>query len=372
MSNSYANRNTEIQARFAADFAEANQRSEDAFLKQVSLNGNLNNFSQNAWDGWKNQMIQTGKGRFHTVHDANDHLNLILRGSDSKFWQSSVFKNEMWQDWFSPINLSHGQLSNIAEDFFVERFGKDGQVVLFVRGIDGHLWDFWSNPETIRSQPWNFNRLPMRTDADFFAIERAYGGLEAFAIGLDNSVWHSWTMDYSHDEWSQWESLKGCAARELFLANNSEKYPELLVCDPSGQLWTIRHHKDGWHNWTCLGNNILSDAMSVQNSTGGMTVYAVGYDRKLYRISRDALNADWNEWECLGGVFNQLAGVVRTKEGAEVVGMIGVNHQLWILNADGEMVSMGGVLQDARIDNSGSAIIAVGCGFDGTLYSRNL
>ncbi len=262
-------------------------------LKAVDMSENMNRFNVHTWEGWTAQSIYARDRQFCTVHDAEGCLNLILRGRENKFWHSADCKDALWDNWYTPGNLSAAQNESVSGRFFAGRFGRDGQVVLFVQGIDGRIWDFWSTPREIRTQPWTFKPLDMSTDSEFFAIERRYGGLEAFTIGLDGSIWHSWTMDYDNDQWSSWESLGGAGGYGLYLSNNSEGYPELLVCDPTGALWTIRHYTNGWHDWTRLGNAVRGRCASVQNADGGMDVYGLGYDRKLYRIRRPTLNGKW-------------------------------------------------------------------------------
>lgn len=341
-------------------------------LKPLRLSGNMDSYNTSLWTGWTDQKI-VAVGPFCTVRDASNNVSIVLRGTDNKFWHSHQHSNMLWHNWYTPNNLTKKRNTDMTGRFFAGRFGKGGQVVLLVHGADGHLWDYWSSPETINRLPWTFNCLPMCTDSEFFALERHYGGLEAFVIGLDNCVWHSWTKDYDDDTWSQWESLGGCAAGGLYLNNNSEKYPELLICDPRGALWTIRHYQNGWHDWTCLGNSLRGRCRNVPNATGGMDVYGVGYDQKLYRIARKTLDGGWGDWECLGGMFNCLVGAVVQGDGKTNVCLIGVDHRLWRLEESGSYADLGGHLQYACLetDRDGNAV-AVGSGYNGNLYCRKV
>ncbi|MDO4864918.1 MAG: hypothetical protein Q4C10_00040 [Clostridia bacterium] len=377
MKSQYFDRTAEIAARFQAAQPPAEPSViaplAEQPLKAVSLSDNMNRFNADSWTGWTAQNISARARQYCTVRDANGKLNLLLRGRENKFWQSSACKNALWTDWYSPNNLTTTQNDSTSGRFFAARFGKDGQVVLFVQGIDGRLWDFWSSPDSIRTQPWSFKPLDMYTDSEFFAIERHYGGLEVFAIGLDGSIWHSWTMDYDNDLWSQWESIGGVGSYGLCLSNNSEGYPELLVCDPAGALWTIRHYTNGWHDWTRLGNVVRGRCASVQNAGGGMDVYALGYDRKLYRITRPTLNGEWAEWECLGGQFNRLVNALKLPGGALKVGLIGIDHRLWRLNGKGGFDDLGGSLDFACMDeDSDGGAIVIGNSFDARIYCRSI
>ncbi len=376
MGNRFVDRSAEISGRFATPECITDPLHIKPLpnhpLKPLRLSGNMDSYSLSLWEGWVDQKI-VSVGRFCTIRDANNNLNIVLRGEGNKFWQASQNKNLLWHNWYTPNNLTQKQNTDVTGDFFAGRFGKDGQIVLIVHGADGHLWDYWSSPDTINSEPWTFNRLAMCTDSEFFALERHYGGLEAFAVGLDGNVWHSWTKDYDNDEWSQWESLGGCAAHGLYLSNNSEKYPELLICDPKGALWTIRHYKNGWHDWKCLGNSMIGRCCNIMNATGGMDIYGLGFDHKLYRISRETLEGEWGEWECLDGMFNSLVGVVTQANGKNTVCLIGVDHRLWRLEEDGNFSDLGGHLEYACLDtdSDGNAVVVGSC-YNGNLFCRKV
>ena len=376
MLDRYADRTAEILQRFEVaqgpDKPVSAEPLPEQALRLMKLNDNMTHFGVDLWSGWTNQKIPVGEGGFCAIRDADDRLNVLMQGRENRFWQSANCQKALWSDWFTPNNLSSSQYDSMTGKFFAARFGGDGQLVIFVQGIDGYLWDFWSSPNSLRTKPWSFKRLEMCTSSEFFAIERCYGGLEVFAIGLDGSVWHSWTMDYDNDKWSQWESIGGVASQGLYLNNNTEGYPELLVCDPSGSLWTIRHYTNGWHDWKRLGNAMSGRCVNVPNAGGGMDVYGIGLDQKLYRISRPTLDGEWGQWECLGGQFKELVDAVLL-EGMLHLCLIGIDHRLWRLNKSGSFDDLGGSLSHACLGvNTDGDVLAIGCGFDAYLYCRKI
>lgn len=377
MSQPFFSRTKEIHDQFvhpeSSACSEGIESVEGQPMKPMQLNGSMDCFGADVWNGWTDQKIRALEHQLCTVQDADNHLNIILRGTNNKFWQSSQCKDMLWSEWYTPGNLTLKQNANMTGRFFASRFGKDGQVVLFALGADGNLWDYWSSPSTIHSQPWIFKRLPMCAEPEFFALERHYGGVEVFAIGLDNRVWHSWTKNYDNDEWSQWESLGGWVSTGLFLNNNSEGYPELLANDPENAVWTIRHGRNGWCEWVKLGNAIRGCCGSAINAEGGMDVYGVGFDRKLYRITRPTLDGPWGQWECLGGMFNGLVGVATDEDCQPKVCMIGADRRLWMLKMDGAFEDMGGSLGFACVNtNLDGGVVVVGCGHDGNVFCRKV
>lgn len=347
-------------------------RTLDLQLKPVDLSGNLDSYGNQVWKDWNDQHIRALGNQCCSVKDTGNRLNLILRGTNNKLWQAIEDEGPTWTKWHSPSNLSQQQNANIAS-FFAARFGRDGQIVLFCRGTDNSIWEFWSDRDGISQDIWTFKSRNVCTDRDIFAIERHYGGLEAFIIGLDNQIWHSWTMDYDHDDWSQWESLGGYGASGLYLLNNSEQYPELFVKDPNNKLWHIRHYRNGWHNWGELGGPLTGKVSATTNSEGGIDVYGIGFDRKLYRASRPGLDSDWQPWQCCGGAFSELAGAAQDANGSAKICAIGIDRRLWKYDSKTGFVDCGGCLASVHLNaNQNGNVIAIGAAFDGNIFTRSI
>jgi len=341
-------------------------------LSPMSLNANLSCFNNTVWEHWADQKIRAIGLQICCVKDSANYPNIILRGTNNKLWQAPKNTDLSWTQWHWPINLSQQQNANIMS-FFAARFGGNGQIVLFVRGADNSIWEHWASRENISSDDWVFESRKVCTDRDFFAIERHYGGLEAFLIGFDNQVWHSWTMDYDQDKWSQWESLGGCVAGGLYLQNNSEKYPELFAKDPMNMLWHIRHYRNGWHDWKKIGGPVSGNVSAAINTNGGLDVYCIGYDRKIYRISRPELNSEWEPCECLGGNFSEMVGVEKDNNGKNKLCAIGIDQRLWEVDEENGFADRGGCLASARITTDADGrVIVIGIALDGNVFARYL
>src|SRR6266702_3205378 len=105
-------------------------------------------------------------------------------------WQ--VAPNGTWSNWASLGTPTKGSLSAP----FVRK-NDDGRLEVFTIGSDGALWHIW---QTTTGGAWgNWGTLGTPSSSvnalgDPFVAENDDGRLEAFSVGSDDALWHTWQV----------------------------------------------------------------------------------------------------------------------------------------------------------------------------------
>jgi hypothetical protein len=77
------------------------------------------------------------------------------------------------------------------------RKNQDGQLEVFWIGADGALWHIWQITPGGSWGTWNSLGTPtssIQAQGDPFVAENADGRLEAFVVGSDWTLWHTWQV----------------------------------------------------------------------------------------------------------------------------------------------------------------------------------
>lgn len=124
------------------------------------------------------------------------------------------------------------------------------------------------------------------------------GGL--FAIGTDGAAW-TWGNDYQH---LGWRSLGGTSLQSVVSTWNPAGGGALFAIDSDGHLMHAWEQSQGWR-WTDLSDGTETPApiplpvMSVvatQNPTGGLAVFAIGGDGRIWHAWQDYPAGPWVGW----------------------------------------------------------------------------
>ncbi len=105
-------------------------------------------------------------------------------------WQ--VEPNGTWSNWASLGTPTTGDLSGPSV-----RKNDDGRLEVFTIGSDGALWHIWQTTTGGTWGTWSSLGTPsgsVNLFGDPFVAENDDGRLEAFAVGSDGALWHTWQV----------------------------------------------------------------------------------------------------------------------------------------------------------------------------------
>ena len=125
----------------------------------------------------------------------------------------------------------------------------------------------------------------------------AGGGLEIFARGTDNALWHNWQTP---NGWSGWESLGGDLRGGPTVAIHGGGGLEVFSRAGDGALWHIYQTSSGWSPWSSLGGNIIGSPTVAVNHDKRLEVFAQSPDGQLWHIYQEPSLLSWAGWEPLG------------------------------------------------------------------------
>lgn len=154
----------------------------------------------------------------------------------------------------------------------------------------------------------------------FAVVDNADGRLEAFMIGSDGALYHTWETA-SNGSWvGSWSSLGGNWPGGIAVARNADGKLEVFARGTTGYLYYIEQTSagGGWQSgWTSLGGNWPSDPAIGMNSDGRLEIFirgTTGYIYHRWQTSPDgAWSSNWNElstqtWQGTPQAINNAAG----------------------------------------------------------------
>lgn len=183
------------------------------------------------------------------------------------------------------------------------------RVTVFARGVTFEGWTL--RQAAVGSSSWTgWKSLGGTLDAGIAAGKNSDGRLEAFSIGTDGSMHHTWeTCTGGCDTWSGWYGLgTGKWTRTPVVARNSngslEVFAVKLATDTTYN--NAPHHisqLDGWGGWSSLDGQTRVGRPAVGvNSDGRLELFVRGDDRKLYNKWQTAVNSlSWGAYSAMGG-----------------------------------------------------------------------
>ncbi len=93
------------------------------------------------------------------------------------------------------------------------------------------------------------------------AVVRGEHGVDLFAKGMDNAIWHKW---WDGRNWSDWESLHGVhlillLVYPLWSANRLD----VFATDANRAVWHKWWDGNAWSDWENLGGTVSSAPAAV-------------------------------------------------------------------------------------------------------------
>ncbi|RWQ48999.1 hypothetical protein [Mesorhizobium sp.] len=194
-----------------------------------------------------------------------------------------------------------------------------GGLEVFARGRDNALWHKWQTPDGWSD--WTSLGGDLRGGP---AVARhAGGGLEVFSVASDGAVWHIWQ---TANGWSGWASLGGHLVGSPSVGMNYDKRLEVFARSPDGQLWHI-WQKASFTEWTgwapmgvqCTGNPAVGGLDGRNLTNGALCVFVVGPDRTLqFAHQQGAASSErWSAFKNIAGPITTDVSIGRSIDGRQ-------------------------------------------------------
>lgn len=119
------------------------------------------------------------------------------------------------------------------------------------------------------------------------------GGLEVFARGTDNALWHKWQAPGG---WSDWHSLGGNLRGGPTVAIHAGGGLEVFSVASDGALWHIWQEAHGWSQWSSLGGGLIGSPTVAVNHDKRLEVFAQSPDGRLWHIWQLPSFRQWSQW----------------------------------------------------------------------------
>src|SRR6266568_3262216 len=205
------------------------------------------------WDNWASLGGPPNVDIGHSigVHVNDDgRLEIFATGSDSALWHIwQVTPNGPWGAWASlgkppgPVFITTPLVS--AND--------DGRLEAFVIGSDRALWHIW---QTAPGAPWggwaSLGGPPTGNMVLYpFLRKNDDGRLEVFVTAEYGALWHMWQLT-AGGGWGSWSSLGSPSSLEIgsftpFVAENDDGRLEAFAVGSDGALWHTWQISPGGH-----------------------------------------------------------------------------------------------------------------------------
>lgn len=167
-----------------------------------------------------------------------------------------------------------------------------GGLEIFARGNDNKLWHNWQAPGG-----WaGWRSLEGGLLFGPTVVFHKGGGLEVFSVGEDGALWHIWQ---TASGWSQWSSLGGSLTGSPTAAVNHDGRIEVFARAADGQLWHIWQLDSytEWSSWAPLGLAVVGNpAIGRDTAESGLRIFVRGNDRTIYQ-SRQKVPTESDHWE---------------------------------------------------------------------------
>lgn len=244
-------------------------------------------------------------------------LEVFALGSDRSLahsWQ--VRPNGTWSGFF-PFPGRAGGTPGVASN-------QDGRLEVFYVRDDGilvHDWQTKAGMGATWSGPWPLHQTRFEARSGVAAGRNQDGRLEAFVVGTDRRLYHTWQTS-PNNGWSGVFPLQGGGGNfrgNPGLGVNADGRLEVFVVGEDGRLfhnWQVRPN-GSWSGWWPLeGSFATGTAPGVgQNADGRLEVFVVARDGALVHNWQVRPNGTWSGWHSMGGSFVGTPGVGRNQDG---------------------------------------------------------
>lgn len=214
-----------------------------------------------------------------------------------------------WASWFSPAtNDPCGGNHNSWREMYWDDATSIGAKYDLVRGsgIRGSgIWALgWDHGYTdLWQQIGNhFQDGVARGHGRQWLARNRDGRLEAFALGVDGSTWHT-LQSAPNSGWTAWQAMGGVQASDAAVAMNQDGRLEAFALTPTGHLAHAWQTGPGgpWSAWYSLGEALTGQPYVARNADGRLEVFGRAGNGNILHIWQTAPGRDWSGWGSLGG-----------------------------------------------------------------------
>lgn len=262
-----------------------------------------------SWHGWEALVVGPGSGGVPLIGtptvatDATGRLEVFAVGVDGQvYYNQQETQPPGWRGWVPLGGGSAPGLTAGGEPEVAVGRDREGRLEAFAVGQDGRLLHSWQHRADSAWNEWErgLGGPPVGLDGRYLSVaSNADGRLEVFATGRDGAVWHIW-QSMEGGGWSLWASLPARGGREFPaepVARDVRGALELFAVGPDGlaRRWQERpespHADAAWHEWEALGGP------AGARLTPGDAVVAQNADGRLEVFATDATGGgiahDW-------------------------------------------------------------------------------
>jgi hypothetical protein len=205
-----------------------------------------------------------------------------------------------------------------------------GTDIVFVRGIDGAVWETRAVPGRGGVRWWG-TRGGLATSGPGASATRGHAPpgdpesyVDVFVRGTDGAVWH--LRRTPAGVWSTWQPIGGQITSDPdSAANATDTGVDVVARGVEGAVWMAHADDTAWGPWFPLGGQITSGP-SISSDGTTSVVAARGVDGAVW--VRTLTVQGWTDWYPIGG----LAGSdpdVRVYNGHATILVRGVDGHLW-------------------------------------------
>jgi hypothetical protein len=218
----------------------------------------------------------------------------------------------------------------------------DGRLEAFGVGPDGNLGHSY---ETQANGTWTaWTDLGPKVEGAPAVGRNADGRLEVFAAGTDGKLGHMYQLVANGlTGWSSWVPDLGAKLTGTpTVASNADGRLEVFAKGPGGVLGHIYQlvANGGWSGWLALGVSPKGSPAVGHNADGRLVLFAIGKDGKLGSMDQLVANGltGWSSWADLGPATTGIPAVAANADGRLEVfakGPGGVLGHIYQLTASG-------------------------------------
>lgn len=300
---------------------------------------------EGGWSTWRPlaDRKKMGSGP-RAVRYANGTMQVFARGTDRKFYVTTMTGLNEWSDWQSP---------------FGEKTFHSAPAPLITAGGSCLVFGIASDSHTVwysESTPITSNELKFSEWADLggdatsppsVTID-AEGLVHVFIRGTNRALWHLAEVYPRQDNvspgssktWGEWECLGGVMASSPHIPAplNGVNLLEVFGRAADKALWHRRSISEQgaatieWDNWVSLGGVLASGPAVAQNDDGTLNVFARATDKAIYFKSQfedENGESHFTQWHTLGGMFSTTPSVVVRADGMIDIFARGVDKAIW-------------------------------------------
>eukprot|EP00301_Raphidiophrys_heterophryoidea_P007791 c12972_g1_i2.p1 GENE.c12972_g1_i2~~c12972_g1_i2.p1 ORF type:complete len:388 (+),score=86.18 c12972_g1_i2:52-1215(+) len=295
---------------------------------------------EGGWSTWRPLADRKKMGSGPSaVRYENGTMQVFARGTDRKFYVTTMTSLNEWSDWSSPF----GEITFTSPPVPVVSSG--GNCYLF--GVNAATHSVWYSI----SSPISSGLLTFTQFADIggdatstpSVLVDSESLVHVFIRGSNRALWHITEKpnpSTTDKIWGDWECLGGvlASAPRVPLALSGSNLVEVYARAADKALWhRAQNAKQDdtaieWASWISLGGVLASGPALGPNDDGMTDVFARATDKAIYYkaqfVDEDGAT-HFTQWQSLGGMFSSAPTVVVRADGFFDVFARGVDKAIW-------------------------------------------